>query len=158
MMSKLISRKKINFEFSIFHFTNYLLQEAESNSSHKLYALQDRYAEHRAVEVAVEAAKIKINSFIEDYEKMASLVQRVSTSISSGQLAKWTSELTTLSTVTPSTSSQVVASFLRSAGQTQLLDQLESVETGFRINLDKMRASLNLGLQLFGHCTTMVRH
>ena len=106
----------------------------------------------------MEAAKIKINSFIEDYEKMASLVQRVSTSISSGQLAKWTSELTTLSTVTPSTSSQVVASFLRSAGQTQLLDQLESVETGFRINLDKMRASLNLGLQLFGHCTTMVRH
>ena len=105
----------------------------------------------------MEAAKIKINSFIEDYEKMASLVQRVSTSISSGQLAKWTSELTTLSTVTPSTSSQVVASFLRSAGQTQLLDQLESVETGFRINLDKMRASLNLGLQLFGHCTTMVR-
>ena len=90
-----------------------ILKEAESNSSHKLYALQDRFAEHRAVEVAVEAAKIKINSFIEDYEKMASLVQRVTNSISGGQLAKWTSELSSLSSITSSTSSQVVSSFLR---------------------------------------------
>ena len=45
--------------------------------------------------------------------------------------------------------------FFRSAGQTTLLEQLESVETGFRIHLDKMRASLHLGLQLLGHFTTM---
>ena len=35
------------------------------------------------------------------------------------------------------------------------MEQVEQVETGFRISLDKMRASLNLGLQLLGHCGTM---
>ena len=147
----------LNFKESLskLHKSIAILKEAESHSNHKLYSLQDRYAEHRAVEVAVEAARAKIASFIEDYEKLASLVQRVTNSINGGQLTKWTSELSSLSSVSSSPSSQTVASFLRSAGQTQLLEQLESVETGFRIHMDKMRASLHLGLQLLGHCTTM---
>ena len=51
--------------------------------------------------------------------------------------------------------SQTVAEFLRSAGQVHLLEQVEQVETGFRITLDKLRASLHLGLQLLGHIATM---
>ena len=132
-----------------------ILKEAEVNPSHKLYALQDRFVEHRAVETAVEASKIKIAAFIEEHEKLANVFQRVMNNISSGgQLTKWSNELATGQNLTKLTS-DTIADFLRSAGQIQLLEQVEQVETGFRISLDKMRASLNLGLQLLGHCGTM---
>ena len=75
---------------------------------------------------------------------------------SGGQLTKWSNELATGTTVNlTKLTSDAIADFLRSAGQIQLLEQVEQVETGFRISLDKMKASLNLGLQLLGHCSTM---
>ena len=75
---------------------------------------------------------------------------------SGGQLTKWSNELATGTTVNlTNLTSDAIADFLRSAGQIQLLEQVEQVETGFRISLDKMKASLNLGLQLLGHCSTM---
>ena len=138
-------------------FLNAIFQEAETNPSHKLYALQDRFVEHRAVETAVEASKIKIATFIEEHEKMANVFGRVMSNISSGgQLTKWSNELATGTSVNLSKlTSDTIADFLRSAGQIQLLEQVEQVETGLRISLDKMKASLNLGLQLLGHCSTM---
>ena len=132
-----------------------ILKEAEANpASHKLYALQDRYAEHRAVETAVESSKNQVLNFIEEHEKIAMAFQRVSGNNLSSQLQKWSNELSNLN-ITQSLSG-IVAEFLRSAGQIPLLEQLEHVETGFRIGIDKLRASLHLGLQLFGHCTTMI--
>ena len=131
-----------------------ILKEAEANpTSHKLYALQDRYAEHRAVETAVESSKNQVMTFIEEHEKVAMAFQRVSNNLSS-QLQKWNNELSHLDIA--HSLSGIVAEFLRSAGQIPLLDQLQNVETGFRIGIDKLRASLLLGLQLFGHCTTMI--
>ncbi len=132
-----------------------ILKEAESNPSHKLYALQDRYAEHRAVETAVEASKAKIAAFLEDHEKIATVHQRVISNLTNGQLSKWTSEVANLSSKLGQWSSESIAHFLRSAGQNQLLEQVEKAETGLRISLDKMKASLLLGLQLLGHCITM---
>ena len=71
-------------------------------------------------------------------------------------MTKWSNELATGTTVNlTKLTSDAIADFLRSAGQIQLLEQVEQVETGFRISLDKMKASLNLGLQLLGHCSTM---
>ena len=132
-----------------------LLKEAETNSSHKLYALQDRFAEHRAVETAVEASKSKISAFIEEYEKMAASFSRVMGNIASaGQLTKWSNELASHSTASKMTS-ETISEFLRSAGQVHLLEQVEQIETGLRISLDKIKASISLGLQLLGHCTTM---
>jgi len=134
-----------------------ILKEAEANPSHKLYALQDRFVEHLAVETAVEASKFKIAAFVEEHEKISNVFQRVMSNISSGgQLTKWSNELATGTTVNlTKLTSDAIADFLRSAGQIQLLEQVEQVETGFRISLDKMKASLNLGLQLLGHCSTM---
>ena len=107
------------------------------------------------METAVEASKTKIIGFIEDYEKMAGAFSRVMSNISSGgQLTKWSNELANNSNLTKLTS-DTIAEFLKSAGQNQLLEQVEQVETGLRIGLDKMRASISLGLQLLGHCTTM---
>ena len=129
-----------------------ILKEAESNSSHKLFNLQDRFAEHRAVETAVEASKTKINEFIDEHEKYSTVFQRVMTTLTSGQLTKWQNEL---GNDLKNWTSECVSDFLKSAGQVHLLEQVEQIETGLRIGLDKLKASLNLGLQLLGHCITM---
>ena len=99
-------------------------QEAEVNPSHKLYALQDRFVEHRAVETAVEASKIKIAAFIEEHEKMANVFQRVMNNISSGgQLTKWSNELATGQNLTKLTS-DTIADFLRYASEGATVSKL----------------------------------
>ena len=67
-----------HFDFQIAYFLYLLLQfqEAEANPSHKLYALQDRFVEHLAVETAVEASKFKIAAFVEEHEKISNVFQR----------------------------------------------------------------------------------
>ena len=95
-----------------------ILKEAEANpTSHKLYALQDRYAEHRAVETAVETSKTKVQTFIDEHEKIIIGFQRVSNNLSS-QLQKWNNELSNLNI--SKNLSETVAEFLRSAGQIPL--------------------------------------
>lgn len=53
-----------------------ILKEAEANPAHRLYALQDRFIEHRLIENAVQVAQAKVVSFIEENEKWANLYQR----------------------------------------------------------------------------------
>lgn len=133
------------------HKSMSILKEAEaaSTTTHRLYALQDRFAEYRAVETAVEASRTKIANYVEDYERLASMFQRVSQNLSSGQLAKWTTDLAAMASGMTSPSA-IVGDFLKKAGQTTLLEQLDGVETGFKISVDKLRASLGIGLQLLG--------
>ena len=102
-----------------------ILKEAEANpTSHKLYALQDRYAEHRAVETAVETSKTKVQTFIDEHEKILIGFQRVSNNLSS-QLQKWNNELSNLNI--SKNLSETVTEFLRSAGQIPLLEQVSEL-------------------------------
>ena len=52
MLDQMSSLQGFKESLTKLHKAMAILKEAESNSSHKLYALQDRYAEHRAVEVS----------------------------------------------------------------------------------------------------------
>ena len=68
-----------------------LLKEAESNPSHRLYALQDRYFEHTLTEAAVRSSQAKVASFVEQHERWLHLHQRAIASLSSNQVRNWIS-------------------------------------------------------------------
>jgi hypothetical protein len=63
-----------------------LLKEAESNPSHRLYALQDRYFEHTLTEAAVRSSQAKVAEFVEQHERWLHLHQRAIANLSSNQV------------------------------------------------------------------------
>ena len=137
------------------HLGMSILKEAEASSTHKLYALQDRFAEHKAVEVAVMNAKMNVGNFIEEHERMQGAFGRIGASLfTGGQLVKWNTDLANMS-FGSGTASSLVNEFLIKAGQLQLLSQLEQMETAFCIVMDKLRASLLVSLQLMGQYTSI---
>lgn len=78
--------QQLTGNLSRFHSGMALLKEAEANSSHRLFALQDRYFEHTLTEAAVRSSQAKAAAFIEDHERWLHLHQRAVANLSSNQV------------------------------------------------------------------------
>ena len=78
--------QQLTGNLSRFHSGMALLKEAEANSSHPLFALQDRYFEHTLTEAAVKSSQAKATAFIEDHERWLHLHQRAVANLSSNQV------------------------------------------------------------------------
>ena len=132
------------------HHSMAILKEAEANPGHRLYSLHDRYVEHNMIETAVKTAKEKVARFVEENEARINLYQRAAANVAPANLAKWHSELTSAPT-SPNASSAIVKDFLEKAGQSQLVEQFQNVESSFCIGVENLRQTLLACLQLLGH-------
>lgn len=63
-----------------------LLKEAETNPSHRLFALQDRYFEQTLTDAAVRSSQSKVAAFIEDHERCLHFHQRAIAYLSNDQV------------------------------------------------------------------------
>ena len=109
------------------HHSMTFLKEAEANpTSHRLYSLHDRYVEHNMIESAVEAAREALNEFIAENEKWSNLHQRAVAMLLPSNIAKWQADIAAAAT---SPASALVKGFLENAGQSQLLEQFQELNS-----------------------------
>ena len=130
------------------HLSMAFLKEAEANPTHRLYSLHDRYVEHNMIENAVKAARENLNKFIQENEKWSNLHQRAITMLLPANIAKWQAEI---AAATTSPASTLIKEFLENAGQSQLLEQFQNVESSFCIGVENLKQTLLSCIRLLSH-------
>ena len=131
------------------HHNMSILKEAEANPNHKLYALHDRYVKHNLAENSVKVSQAKLQAFQNENEKWIHLFQRYLFGNPLSQVSTWLAELKTFNIGTRA--SIQIKDFLSSAGQANLLEQMEKDEERFCASLEKMRQNLVACAQLLAH-------
>ncbi|XP_023332658.1 serine/threonine-protein kinase SMG1 [Eurytemora carolleeae] len=123
-------------QLSVLHTNMSTLKEAEVNPGHRLYSILDTYRKlWKEGWMWLDVVKNQLQSFISECDKILTLYNRATASVSGPQLSKWDQEAGRLLEQNQILSSRTVSTFLENAGQREQLAQYVSVEKDMRIRM-----------------------